>query len=112
MAHAERMTLFSAQAANANSQPISMLGYRRLIVAVDVTATIDVNFEGTVNGTDWHTLGMAKMADGTLATASGSTTAKTHWYLPAGVALHSFRVRTSDAAGTPAATVVAYRFVN
>lgn len=87
-------TLQTAQAGNANGTAIDMKGFGRLTIDVTVsTFTGTVNFEGTIDDSNWFVVGLKTNADGaavTTATAAGA------FKLPAdGPALSQFRARTS-----------------
>lgn len=87
-------TLQNAQTGNADGTPIDMKGVTQLTVhAIGAGFTGTINFEGTIDDTNWFSVGLEPIGTGAVvvsATASGA------WKMPVRVpCLSQFRARTS-----------------
>lgn len=85
-------TLQNAAVATGNGTPISLKGWSEMGLQVTGITTATVTFEGTVDGTNYVSVGLAAVATGTVAT---SATADGMFYLPRGLHLNMFRARIS-----------------
>lgn len=98
-------TLQAAATTNVDGTLLDVKGAARLTVAVTITGTITVNFEGTIDDTNWFVVGLKTAADGAAVT---TTAASGVWKRTPDLALSQFRARTSGVAGGTA-TVVALK---
>lgn len=91
-------TLQSAQDGNNDGTAISMIGYGRFTIQVTVSGfTGTVNFEGTIDDTNWFAVTVDPIGGGSAVTTA--TGAGVFRNTAAGVALSQLRARTSSVSG-------------
>lgn len=96
-------TLQNAQAGAANGTAIDLKGYKSATLAVLGTFTgITANFEGTVDDTNWFSVGLLNAATNAVA-ATG--TAAGLFKVPTDLTLSQIRARTTVATPTGSMTV-------
>lgn len=98
-------TLQSAAGSNIDGALLDVKGVSRLTVQVSGTFSATVNFEGTIDDTNWFAVGLKTAADGAAVT---TTAAAGVWKRTPDLALSQFRARISGfVSGT--VTVVAMK---
>ncbi len=90
--YAAVVVLQNAAAANQDGVLFDLDGATRLTVQVSGTFSATVNFEGTIDDTNWFAVGLKTAADGTAVT---TTAAAGVWKRTPDLALSQFRARIS-----------------
>lgn len=98
-------TLQAAAGADGNGTAFDVRGAARVTVQVSGTFSATVNFEGTIDDTNWFAVGLKTAADGAAATTA---TGAGVWKRTSDLALSQMRARVSSYA-SGAVTVVALK---
>jgi hypothetical protein len=97
-------TLQAAAGADGNGTAFDINGARRVTVQVSGTFSATVNFEGTIDNTNWFAVGLKTAADGAAVT---TTTGAGVWKRTPDLALSQIRARISGwASGTVTVTAL------